>query len=234
MSESYQCFEFVEVEPGFYSIEQDYVRSFLFVSDQEVLMIDLGMGGNDLLGQVRERWDLPIKVVFTHADMDHVGDANAFEQRFMHPSEFDYYYTKAKETSPMTPIWEGDVVDIGVYHFEVIHLPGHTPGSICLLDRKRKIMIGGDTIQSGPIFMFGPGRNFYAFVASMEKLLTMIDDIDWIYACHHDIKVSSDKINLLLEGAKDMISGRAVGEPEPRFEGKVKRYTTHGVSFYSL
>lgn len=234
MSEAYQNFEFVEIEPGFYCIEQDFVRSFLFVGKEEIVMIDLGMGGNHLLEQVRKRWDYPIRVIFTHADMDHVGDALDFEQRYMHPSEFDYYYSKAQQPAPMQPIWEGELIDIGDYHFEVLLIPGHTPGSICLLDRKRKIMIGGDTIQVGPIFMFGPGRNFYALKSSMNKLQTMLEDIEWIYGCHNDLKVSSNTINLLAEAADNMIAGLVIGEPEARFEGKVMRYSTQGVSFFSL
>lgn len=33
------------------------------------------------------------------------------------------------------PLWEGTVIDLGFWKFEVILTPGHTPGSIMLLDR---------------------------------------------------------------------------------------------------
>ena len=46
---------------------------------------------------------------------------------------------------------EGEHITAGVYDFEVIHIPGHTYGSIALLDRKRKLLLPGDTVQKdGP------------------------------------------------------------------------------------
>lgn len=233
MSEAYQSFEFVEIEPGFYSIEQDFVRSFLFIDHEKILLVDLGMGGNHLLEQIRSRWSLPITVVFTHADMDHVGDAVDFDLRYMHPSEIDYYNSKSTNAVPMLPIWEGEKIDIGSFTFEVVLMPGHTPGSIALLDRKKRILIGGDTIQYGPIFMFGSGRNFQSFAASMDKIQGLIEHIDWIYACHHDLKVPSGIVKQLIIGANEMMAGNVVGIPEPRFEGKVKKYTVDKVSFFS-
>ncbi len=59
-------------------------------------------------------------------------------------------------------LWEGTVIDLGFWKFEVILTPGHTPGSIMLLDREKRLLISGDTIQAGDIYMFGPGRNLPA------------------------------------------------------------------------
>lgn len=228
-----ESFIFNEILSSFYSIEQGYVRSFMIIGDKEVLLVDAGIGGNALLSQVRQYTDLPVKIVFTHADMDHVGDADNFEQRFMHPCEWDYYQSKAKNWIPMEAIWEGEVLKVGDYAFEVILLPGHTPGSIGLLDRKHRFLIGGDSIQTGPIFMFGPGRNFNAYRASMIKLKGLISKFDWIYAAHHDLKVPSYYVNNLLRGTEKMLQKTVQGEPEPRFEFKVKCYRTDGIAFFS-
>jgi glyoxylase-like metal-dependent hydrolase (beta-lactamase superfamily II) len=227
-------FDFNEIQTNFYSIEQGLVRSFMIIGDKNILLIDTGLGGNQLLMQVRKFSDLPIKVIYTHADMDHVGDAGDFEQRFMHPSEFDYYYEKTTEPIPMKAVWEGDVIEIGKYRFEVVLLPGHTPGSIGLLDREHRMMIGGDSIQSGPIFMFGPGRNFRAFRSSLIKMQGLLNDIDWIYSSHYHLKVPVSIVNQLLAGTDKMLSGEVQGEPEPRFDGKVKCYRTDGIAFFAL
>lgn len=226
-------FEFNEIQPGFYSIEQGFVRSFMFIGDKDILLVDSGVGGNQLLQQVRTYSDLPIKVVYTHADMDHVGDAADFDQRYMHPCEFEYYYKKAAEPVLMEAIWEGDRVDVGDYHFEVVLIPGHTPGSIGLLDRGHRMMIGGDTIQSEPIFMFGEGRSFDAFRSSMIKMQKYLTTIDWIYAGHHQLRVPASTVNHLLLGAEKMMAGQVVGEAEANFEGDVKCYRTNGVAFYA-
>jgi len=224
-------FEFRKIDNGFFSIEQDGVRSFMLLDDKYVLLIDSGRGGNNLFRQVREHSHLPVKMIYTHADVDHTGDADDFPIRFMHPSEFDYYESKNEAPVTMQPIWEGDKVTVGDYHFEVVLIPGHTPGSIALLDRKHRIMIGGDSLQPGPIYMFGPGRNFNAYHASMLKMQEMIKDIDWIYPSHHDLRVPATIVNQLLAGAEKMLAGEVEGEPVERFNGRAKVYHTDGVAF---
>ncbi len=225
-------FEFNKINDGFYSIEQDGVRSFMFVGDY-ILLVDSGRGGNQLLNQVKDFSDLPIKMIYTHADGDHTGDAKDFENRFMHPSEFDYYNSKTPNPVPMNAIWEGEIIEIGKYSLEAVLIPGHTPGSIGLLDRNHKIMIGGDSLQPGPIYMFGPGRNFNAFRESMIKMQGLLKDLDWIYSSHHQLKVPSSIVNQLLKGSEKMIAGILEGKPEERFDGKAKLYTTDGVAFFA-
>lgn len=191
-----------KIAKGFYSIEQDFVRSFLIEGDKEALLIDTGVGGGNLKEYVEEITKLPITVIFTHSDGDHVGDAGQFERRFMHPSEFDYYKSKKSNSVTMEPIWEGDIIDLGCYRFEVILLPGHTPGSIALLEKEKRFLIGGDSIQTGKIFMFGNGRNFDAYHASMKKLQGRLKDFDIVYASHGAVYVEADTVNQIVCGCR--------------------------------
>ncbi|MBW9152261.1 MBL fold metallo-hydrolase [Clostridium estertheticum] len=46
------------------------------------------------------------------------------------------------------PVKEGHVFDLGERELEVMYLPGHTNGSIALLDRKNRVLFSGDTISS--------------------------------------------------------------------------------------
>ena len=46
---------------------------------------------------------------------------------------------------------EGDVLDLGNRHFEVFHLPGHSPGSICLWEEKTRTLFSGDVIYDGEL-----------------------------------------------------------------------------------
>lgn len=223
-----------KISENFYSIEQDFVRSFLIEGDKEALLIDTGIGGGNLKKYVEEITKLPITVVFTHADSDHIGDAVEFERRFMHPCEFDYYRSKSANAVKMEPIWEGDIIDLGSYCFEVLLIPGHTPGSIALLEKNKRFLIGGDSISKGNIFMFGNGRNFYAYLASMEKLQRRLEEFDIIYASHNILSVKADTINLLYEAAEKLIANKIEGKIAERFDGKVKSYETDGVGFYAL
>lgn len=230
MMEKYQ---FKLIRENFYSIEMGFVRSFLVVGDKEMLLIDTGVGANELALQLRQFKDLPIKVVFTHGDSDHVGDAKDFPVRFMHPGEFDYYQAKNANPVAMQPIWEGDSIEIGAYRFEVLHLPGHTPGSIALLERDKRFLIGGDSIQAGPIFMFGAGRNFRALFASMARLEKMVDCFDTVYASHHDLNYQATIVTKIKEAAQIMLEAKPEGEPQERFDNQASLYQVKTISFFA-
>ena len=51
----------------------------------------------------------------------------------------------------VSEIGEGDVVDLGDRAFEVVHLPGHSPGSIGLWDPSAGTLFSGDAIYDGPL-----------------------------------------------------------------------------------
>jgi len=223
-----------KISEGFYSIEQGFVRSFLIEGDKEALLVDTGVGGANLKKYVEEITKLPITVIFTHADGDHVGNAGQFERRFMHPCEFDYYKSKNEKMVSMEAVWEGDIIDLGKYSFEVILIPGHTPGSIALLEKEKRFLIAGDSIQSGSIFMFGNGRNFDAYLSSMKKLQGRLKEFDTVYASHNVLSMEANTVNLLCVAASKVMENKVYGKPEERFEGNIKCYETDGVSFYAV
>jgi glyoxylase-like metal-dependent hydrolase (beta-lactamase superfamily II) len=222
-----------KIKQNFYGIEQGHVRSFLIVGDKEALLVDTGLGGR-LREFIEGVTVLPITVIFTHADNDHTGSAEQFERRLMHPSEFDYYKSHAEKSVSMEPVWEGDIIDIGTYCFEIILIPGHTPGSIALLENEKRFLIGGDSIQIGSIFMFGNGRNFHAYRASMKKLIGRINEFDTVYASHNVLSMDANTINTLYDAAGKVMENKVYGRPEERFDGKVKCYETDGVSFFAV
>ena len=61
-------------------------------------------------------------------------------------------------TGKISPIKEGDVIDLGDRTLKIIDLPGHTPGSIAVLDVKNRVLISGDSVQDSNIYMFGPAE----------------------------------------------------------------------------
>lgn len=65
---------------------------------------------------------------------------------------------------------EGDVIDIGDRHFEVLHLPGHSPGSIGLWEVKTGILFSGDAIYDGPLLDELPGSDIPIYIATMKRL----------------------------------------------------------------
>lgn len=65
---------------------------------------------------------------------------------------------------------EGDVIDLGNRVFEVLHLPGHSPGSIGLWESASGIFFSGDAIYDGPLLDELPGSDIAAYTATMRRL----------------------------------------------------------------
>ena len=72
---------------------------------------------------------------------------------------------------PAVELQEGGEIRFGSIRLEVLHTPGHTEGSVCLLDRETGRLYSGDTLFAGS---FGrvdlPGGSPEAMVASLDRL----------------------------------------------------------------
>jgi glyoxylase-like metal-dependent hydrolase (beta-lactamase superfamily II) len=71
---------------------------------------------------------------------------------------------------PTRLVGEGDVVDLGDRALVVLHLPGHTPGSIGLWEEATGILFSGDAIYDGLLFDFLPESDIADYVATMRRL----------------------------------------------------------------
>lgn len=212
-----------------WALEDRGVRIFLLAGSERALVVDTGMTAPDLHSLITQYTDLPYMLLNTHADRDHISGNSRFEEFYMHPSEAAFYYNIQGGKGKSIPVFEGDVIDLGNRELEVIHLPGHTPGSITLLDRRNRCLIGGDPIQEdGDIFMFGQQRDMISYIASLERLIRR-DDFDFIYPSHGKEKVGRDVIPQLIEGAKRILSGQ-VGGVEIELFGKKAVRCDVGVS----
>lgn len=200
-------YQTVEISTGFWRIEEGGVRAFLVLGSERAMLVDSGFGTGNIRDLVLAMTSLPVQLVNTHADRDHIGCNALFEEAWMHPAEFDRYQQKDGPALTAKPLWEGDLIDLGGRCFEVVLIPGHTPGSIALLDRENRLLIGGDSIQTGAIFMIGPGRNVPAYVESMKKLDAMRSAFDVAYPSHGEVPVSADIIPALVEGAQRLLAG---------------------------
>src|SRR5580658_2458745 len=67
-------------------------------------------------------------------------------------------------------VQEGDVIDLGDRVFEVLHLPGHSPGSIGLWEAATQTLFSGDAVYDGPLLDEIPGSDIAAYCRTMERL----------------------------------------------------------------
>lgn len=200
-------YQIIQINENTWRIEEQGVRFFLLTGTKEALLIDSGMMVKNAKEIAESLTDLPLKLLNTHADMDHIAGNTAFDTFYMHPAEYTNYHKTQKRPGKMMPVWDGDIIDLGNRQLEVITLPGHTPGSIALLDIERRVLISGDPIQDGRIFMFGPQRDMLANYYSMKKISGYMDRFDTIYPSHGSFPLSSDIILKLIDGIEKMMRG---------------------------
>ena len=214
----------IQMDDFAWRIEEESVRSFLFAGTERALLVDSGKDITNMKEVVRALTSLPVVLVNTHADFDHISCNAQFDEIFMHPSEFFMYRNVQGRRDNINPLWEGDVIDIGNRRFETILIPGHTPGSIALLDSDNRILIGGDSVQNGYIYLFGAERDLMAYKSSLKKLLHYVDLFDWIYPSHAQCPIGSGIIQGLVAGTSELLKGSFEGAPYFPGNQTVKAY----------
>ena len=184
------------------------VRFFLLLGSEKALLIDSGMMTHDADELARKCTGLPLELLNTHADRDHLGSLSSFPWSYMHPSEASNFYKTQGAQGRFVPVWEGDILDLGGRPLEIVHLPGHTPGSIAVLDRKCRRIFTGDPVQDGRIYMFGVQREMHAYRESLLRLDARKDEFDEIWPSHGTAPLSPDIIMKLYEASGEVLRGR--------------------------
>lgn len=128
-------------------------------------IIDSGTGFNFIrlhsaLNMLKTDLDKIKQVINTHGHFDHIGgngyfvnakiaihekEAAVVENADAEKSNVNFFAGELKPRKVDRKLKEGDLVANGL---KVLHTPGHSPGSICLYDEKRKILFSGDTVFS--------------------------------------------------------------------------------------
>ena len=203
------------------------VRFFLLTGTKRALLIDSGMVTHNAKELAEQLTDLPISLLNTHADPDHIGSNGEFPSFYMHPAEATNYYNSQGGTGEIIPVWDGDIIDLGDRPLQIIEIPGHTPGSIAVLDGKR--LFSGDPIQDDKIFMFGIQREMHAYRLSLLKLKKY--RFEEIYPSHGTCPVHPELIDLLYEAAGNVMAGKVPGIEIEMFGKPVTAYDVGVATF---
>src|SRR5688572_15966152 len=81
-------------------------------------------------------------------------------------------------------IRDGERVDLGGRALEVLRTPGHTPDSICLLDRENGLLFTGDTYYSGEIYLWSPETHVADYMASIDRLVPLAAGLKRVLPAH--------------------------------------------------
>ena len=213
--------EIIRINENSWRIEDSGVRFFLLTGTERALLVDSGRNIENARDIAESLTALPVTLVNTHADGDHVAGNWKFDAFYMHPDE-EPNYRRGDRRGTILPVREGDVLDLGGRRLEVIHLPGHTPGSIALLDRENRVLISGDPIQDGRIFMFCRFRNMPDYIRSLEHLRAWQGQFDEIWPSHASFPVYPDLIGKLRDGAQAVLDGKADSWPGEIYGNRVR------------
>jgi len=141
------------------------------------------------------------KILLTHGHIDHAAGAAELKERLGIPIEGPHeadrpllealeaqgqaYGLEARAVTPDRWLEEGDTVTVGGHSFDVLHCPGHSPGSVVLVNRDQRFAIVGDVIFQGSIGRtdFPYGDHAALIEAIRTKLLPLGDEFAFI--CGH-------------------------------------------------
>jgi glyoxylase-like metal-dependent hydrolase (beta-lactamase superfamily II) len=95
---------------------------------------------------------------------------------------FDLMTFRPERAAPTHFVQGGDEIDLGDRRFTVIDLPGHTPGSIGLIDHEERALISGDAIYDGGLIDTLPESDVRTYLHTMDLLGRL--DVDVVYPGH--------------------------------------------------
>ena len=202
----------IQINQSTWRIEEGFVRFYLLCGDERAALIDTGMDAPDARSIAEGITSLPLILINSHGDLDHISGNGAFDEVYMSPAEEENYRAFGG-AGRLIPIVEGDVIDLGNRPLQIIDIPGHTPGSIAILDVNNRVLISGDSVQDGNIFMFGKFRNLGRYIESLRHLQKFDGLYDEIYPMHGSFPLYPDQVGKLLGAALDVAEGRASSVP---------------------
>ncbi len=203
---------------GIYALDQQMVRAFLIVGNKTALLLDTGAARVDIQAYIKQITDLPVTVILTHGDGDHLGNLQDFDTAYCNEGDHAAVLSHAVcKNVRLLPLSACDAFDIGGRKLRVLATPGHTAGSVCLLDTENGLLFAGDTVSYGPVFMFGPGRNMTAYLESLHRLDKLKNDgaFTTVYCCHNTCPIPADTVNELISCVEGILNGTIAGVPAP-------------------
>ena len=126
----------------------------------------------------------PKYILMTHNHMDHTGALAEIKSALNVPVASHRDDAGSMPLKPDMLLTEGDVISCGDFQLEVLHTPGHTPGSLCF--RTQKYLIAGDTLFPGGPGKTGSPADFRRIMESLSRKIFVLPGDTRFYPGHGD------------------------------------------------
>jgi len=177
------------------------------ISDEtgECIFVDPGFfyseEHNEIKQYITENHLKPVMIANTHCHFDHIMGVEFIRKQFnipflAHPDDA-FWIEKATDqghmygfnVKPVQPIdsflSENEQLKFGNSVFEIIHIPGHSPGHVVFYNKESEMLIAGDVLFYGSIGRTDlPGGNYEALILNIKNKLFKLPDETKVYAGH--------------------------------------------------
>ena len=222
------------------------VTSFLIAGSRGAVLFDTGLGIKDIKIVAEELYDGKITVINSHCHFDHIGNNWRFEKAVgfddgyaLHTAAAGIPYEMIADQaveeafsggypegfSPedmfcrpynISTAKDGDVFDLGDRKLEYIHTPGHSQDCIMLYDLSAGILLSGDMIYCGALYvMFDDplyGRSdLNQYIDSIQKIDDLCREVRWIYASHNDCMIDPSMLKKMASDMSAIRQGKTTG-----------------------
>jgi glyoxylase-like metal-dependent hydrolase (beta-lactamase superfamily II) len=165
----------------------------------ECAVVDPGAEPGRIVRAISEKGLKPVVLVNTHGHVDHVGANKDIKDRYQVPlliheedgamlqnvllSEIAFLLGAQASPDPDSFLDEGDEVKFGTSCLRILHTPGHSRGSVCLLGEG--VLLSGDTLFCGGVGRTDlPGGSWDELVRSIQDRIFTLDGRIRVYPGH--------------------------------------------------
>lgn len=180
------------------------VNTYLVIDENTKKGFIVDPGGFDKkLCSVVEQSGISLEyIILTHGHVDHIGGVEDYRKKFPQIKVIaakaelemlknpDFNMSNVMGISPVSlvpdiTVVEGDCISVGDIDIRFVMTPGHSPGGMCIIIDKEKVVFSGDTLFAQSIGRTDfPGCSFEKLINSIKEKLFVLDDDTVVYPGH--------------------------------------------------